>query len=221
MVSSPTNKANFSSKRFALAFVRLLFSSLSLFSTSSRIFRSMSVKTIYSHSSITVWNISRSCNSPSSGRFTIFASVLLIFSSHNASFIVRGTFIEFRNGMINVSPIGRNCSKEERDSFEVYDLVSLSSLHQGQWHDFFLFKKHHIRSTMVKDLQEKFGQMGLVFSIGSLNNHSAPLNALTLMMMILSRWTNQLRCLSWRLGQTLRSDAFGKRENLEHFLLWR
>jgi len=22
----------------------------------------------------------------------------------------RGTFIEFRNGMINVSPIGRNCS---------------------------------------------------------------------------------------------------------------
>ena len=25
--------------------------------------------------------------------------------------IKRGTFIEFRNGMINVSPIGRNCSK--------------------------------------------------------------------------------------------------------------
>lgn len=35
--------------------------------------------------------------------------------------IKRGTFIEFRNGMINVSPIGRNCSQEERDEFERYD----------------------------------------------------------------------------------------------------
>jgi hypothetical protein len=35
--------------------------------------------------------------------------------------IKRGTFIEFRNGMLNVSPIGRNCSQEERDEFEVYD----------------------------------------------------------------------------------------------------
>lgn len=35
--------------------------------------------------------------------------------------VKRGTFIEFRNGMLNVSPIGRNCSQEERDAFEVYD----------------------------------------------------------------------------------------------------
>lgn len=35
--------------------------------------------------------------------------------------IKRGTFVEFRNGMINVSPIGRNCSQEERDNFEAYD----------------------------------------------------------------------------------------------------
>lgn len=34
----------------------------------------------------------------------------------------RGTFIEFRKGMLNVSPIGRNCSQEERDAFEAYDL---------------------------------------------------------------------------------------------------
>ncbi|CAL5331145.1 unnamed protein product [Camellia sinensis] len=32
-----------------------------------------------------------------------------------------GTFIEFRSGMLNVSPIGRNCSQEERDEFEKYD----------------------------------------------------------------------------------------------------
>lgn len=35
--------------------------------------------------------------------------------------IKRGTFVEFRNGMINVSPIGRNCSQEERDEFEKFD----------------------------------------------------------------------------------------------------
>jgi phosphomannomutase len=36
--------------------------------------------------------------------------------------IKRGTFVEFRNGMLNVSPIGRNCSQEERDEFEQFDL---------------------------------------------------------------------------------------------------
>ena len=35
--------------------------------------------------------------------------------------IKRGTFIEFRSGMLNVSPIGRNCSQVERDEFEKYD----------------------------------------------------------------------------------------------------
>ncbi|KAF3666993.1 Elongation factor Tu [Capsicum annuum] len=35
--------------------------------------------------------------------------------------IKRGTFVEFRSGMLNVSPIGRNCSQEERDEFEKYD----------------------------------------------------------------------------------------------------
>lgn len=34
---------------------------------------------------------------------------------------MRGTFIEFRNGMINVSPVGRNASKTERDEFEAWD----------------------------------------------------------------------------------------------------
>ena len=33
----------------------------------------------------------------------------------------RGTFIEFRSGLINVSPIGRNCTQAERDEFEKYD----------------------------------------------------------------------------------------------------
>ncbi|KMZ62827.1 Phosphomannomutase [Zostera marina] len=62
--------------------------------------------------------------------------------------IKRGTFIEFRSGMINVSPIGRNCSQEERDDFEKYDKVQ------------------NIRPKMVSVLREKFAHFGLTFSIG-------------------------------------------------------
>lgn len=63
--------------------------------------------------------------------------------------VKRGTFFEFRNGMINVSPIGRNCSQEERDEFERYD------------------KKMGVRDAFVKVLKAKFGEkMGLSFSIG-------------------------------------------------------
>jgi phosphomannomutase len=51
--------------------------------------------------------------------------------------------------MINVCPIGRNCSQEERIEFFEWD------------------KKVGIRETMVKVLADKFGeQFGLKFSIG-------------------------------------------------------
>lgn len=62
--------------------------------------------------------------------------------------IKRGTFIEFRNGMLNVSPIGRNCTQEERNAFEAYD------------------KEAKIRSTMVEVLEREFASYGLKFSIG-------------------------------------------------------
>ncbi|XP_078427471.1 phosphomannomutase isoform X2 [Wolffia australiana] len=62
--------------------------------------------------------------------------------------IKRGTFIEFRSGMLNVSPIGRNCSQEERDEFEKYDKI------------------HNVRPKMVALLQEKFAHLHLTFSIG-------------------------------------------------------
>jgi len=52
----------------------------------------------------------------------------------------RGTFIEFRTGMINVCPIGRNCSQMERIEFFEYDKV------------------HKIREKMVKEMEEKFGE---------------------------------------------------------------
>lgn len=39
----------------------------------------------------------------------------------------RGTFIEFRNGMLNVSPIGRSCTQEERKEFFELDKVTAQS----------------------------------------------------------------------------------------------
>ncbi|KAG0746225.1 hypothetical protein G6F57_004029 [Rhizopus arrhizus] len=60
----------------------------------------------------------------------------------------RGTFIEFRNGMINVSPIGRNCSREERNEFEKYDLAN------------------GIRVKFVEALKKEFSHLSLTYSIG-------------------------------------------------------
>lgn len=60
----------------------------------------------------------------------------------------RGTFIEFRNGMINVSPVGRNASTEERNEFEKYD------------------KEHKVRESLVNALKENFADYGLTYSIG-------------------------------------------------------
>jgi len=62
--------------------------------------------------------------------------------------IKRGTFIEFRSGMLNVSPIGRNCSRPERNDYEEYDL------------------KHGIRKNMVEAMKKEFSDLGLTFSIG-------------------------------------------------------
>ncbi|DBB03970.1 TPA: hypothetical protein ACH3X1_013037 [Trebouxia sp. C0004] len=81
--------------------------------------------------------------------------------------IKRGTFIEFRNGMLNVSPIGRNCSQEERDEFERFDQgAGVSSKH----HHVPLFEEHSegwfFRKTFIKALKKKFGHLGLTYSIG-------------------------------------------------------
>jgi len=59
-----------------------------------------------------------------------------------------GTFIEFRNGMINVSPVGRNASTQQRNEYEVFD------------------KEHKIRENMVAALKKQFPDYGLTYSIG-------------------------------------------------------
>ena len=73
---------------------------------------------------------------------------ILVYIAHLDIPIKRGTFVEFRNGMLNVSPIGRNCSQTERDDFEKYD------------------KEARIREKMVKVLQTQFDEYNLTYSIG-------------------------------------------------------
>uniref|UniRef100_A0A914Y1F1 Phosphomannomutase n=1 Tax=Panagrolaimus superbus TaxID=310955 RepID=A0A914Y1F1_9BILA len=60
----------------------------------------------------------------------------------------RGTFIEYRKGMLNISPIGRSCSLEERNGFIEYE------------------KKHPVRMALVAELERRFSNYGLKFSIG-------------------------------------------------------
>ena len=62
--------------------------------------------------------------------------------------IKRGTFIEYRSGMLNISPIGRNCTKKERDYFELYDT------------------KHNLRKKFVEVLKKEFKDLNLTYSIG-------------------------------------------------------
>lgn len=50
--------------------------------------------------------------------------------------------------MVNISPIGRNASNEERDTYQKYDL------------------ENKIRETMVQELKKAFPDIGLTYSIG-------------------------------------------------------
>lgn len=59
-----------------------------------------------------------------------------------------GTFIECRTGMMNISPVGRNCTQQERIQFYEFDKI------------------HGIRKKMCKDMAAAFPEMKLQFSIG-------------------------------------------------------
>tara|TARA_X000000950_G_C13850236_1_gene634170 strand:- start:86 stop:844 length:759 start_codon:yes stop_codon:yes gene_type:complete len=54
--------------------------------------------------------------------------------------VKRGTFIENRTGMINVSPIGRSCNQKERIEFEEYD------------------KKNKVRENMILKIKERWSE---------------------------------------------------------------
>ncbi|AET37753.1 phosphomannomutase SEC53 Ecym_1533 [Eremothecium cymbalariae DBVPG len=77
-----------------------------------------------------------------------FASFVLKYLSSIELPKRRGTFVEFRNGMVNISPIGRNATTAERNEFEEYD------------------KKHQIRAKFVEALKKEFSHLSLTYSIG-------------------------------------------------------
>ena len=52
----------------------------------------------------------------------------------------RGGFIEFRNGMLNISPVGRSCSQEDREEFNAYDQI------------------HHVRTSMIAAIQHSWSE---------------------------------------------------------------
>nr|CAD7602772.1 unnamed protein product [Timema genevievae] len=81
-------------------------------------------------------------------KLQVFINYALKYMSNITLPCKRGTFIEFRTGLINVSPVGRSCSQEEREEFELFD------------------KENKIREKFVKSLQAKFPDLGLEFSIG-------------------------------------------------------
>jgi phosphomannomutase len=62
--------------------------------------------------------------------------------------IKRGTFIQLRTAMINISPIGRDCSLKEREAFFEYDKI------------------HHVRLTLIQHLEKNFKHLNLRFAVG-------------------------------------------------------
>lgn len=77
-----------------------------------------------------------------------FINYVLRYLSELELPIKRGTFIEFRNGMLNICPIGRQCTRAERNDFAAYDEVN------------------HVREKMIADLKNKFNDIDLTYSIG-------------------------------------------------------
>ncbi|XP_030375151.1 probable phosphomannomutase [Scaptodrosophila lebanonensis] len=90
-------------------------------------------------------NIIKHLGEPTLQRFINF--VLRYLSELDVP-IKRGTFIEFRNGMMNVCPIGRQCTREERNMFAAYDI------------------EHKVREKMIAKLKEEFANIDLQYSIG-------------------------------------------------------
>lgn len=77
-----------------------------------------------------------------------FINFVLRYLSELKLPIKRGTFIEFRNGMLNICPIGRQCNREERNAFHAYD------------------NKHKVREIMMETLKKEFADIDLTYSIG-------------------------------------------------------
>ena len=59
----------------------------------------------------------------------------------------RGTFVEFRTGLINVCPVGRSCSYDERLEFAKFD------------------QENNVRLKFKEALEKEFGELGKVCQV--------------------------------------------------------
>lgn len=64
--------------------------------------------------------------------------------------VKRSIFIEIRSGMMNISPIGRDCTDEERVEFNIYDT------------------KHRVRERMIEKMKQTFPYLHLEYVIGGM-----------------------------------------------------
>ncbi|MES1908849.1 MAG: hypothetical protein MHM6MM_001702 [Cercozoa sp. M6MM] len=81
-------------------------------------------------------------------RLEEFISRCLVLCAQEDLPYKRGCFVEYRTGLINVSPAGRNCTQEERMEFYAFD------------------QEAKVRAKFIKILQEEFADLELKFSIG-------------------------------------------------------
>ena len=78
----------------------------------------------------------------------VFISFVLRYIADLELPFKRGTFIEYRNGMMNISPGGRQCTSEEREIFHQFD------------------DKHQVRRKMIAALKKEFQDVDLAYAIG-------------------------------------------------------
>ena len=84
--------------------------------------------------------------------FTKLINICLFCLSKTDNPVKRGTFIEYRNGMINISPIGRSCSQEEREKFYQDDKIynyreNLIKNIKTQWENY-IFKSENCKTEL-------------------------------------------------------------------------
>ncbi|KJA15252.1 hypothetical protein HYPSUDRAFT_220143 [Hypholoma sublateritium FD-334 SS-4] len=108
----------------------------------------------FAENGLTAWKLGKPLPSASfidflgEERYKPFVNFCLHYIADLDLPIKRGTFVEFRKGMVNVSPLGRNATIAERGEFELLD------------------QKNGYRKTMVEALKKQFPDYPLTYSIG-------------------------------------------------------
>jgi len=81
-------------------------------------------------------------------KYNRFISWVLIYIGKLDIPVKRGTFVEFRKGNVNISPIGQGATQPEMEDFYQYDKI------------------HGIRQTMIDELRKQFPDLGLTYAMG-------------------------------------------------------